>query len=244
VSDNDIQRRELKINLMDFDWGFWRDDDPMGFTTVSLAKVREKKQVDEWYRLGDGGNGTLHLVLQFVPLLEEAVSLPKELRIPADPRVSQAILTILLFEVQMSHLVKPMIVLEVSGRGPATSSPGQLALNWEFAEEFLIPIHCVRSDKVTLSLVDYNAQVGVANRYCAKIKDFIADSDDPQTVKKYQRERHYLLGKRVFDVIGEEGFTGFKQQIDLYSSEGGIYKVILKGRLFYLRNQEYKEGPC
>ncbi len=241
VTDLDVKYRELKLNVLDFDWGFWTDDDPLGFTTISVAEIVRRKQVDEWYRLGEGGDGTLHLLVQYVPL--EVDKIPENPRIPADPRVSQGVLVILLYEVQMSHLCKPMIVFEVSGRPPSTSSPGQLSENWEFAEEFIFPIHNVKTDKMTISLVDYEAKVtvrAVTGRMCQSVKDFIASSDDPQSIKEYQRERHYLLGEKTMDLEGHDGFTGFKQQINLESGEGGIYHVILIGRLHYLRNQEYK----
>ncbi len=242
ITQQDVDFRELKLSVLDFDWGFWKEDEPLGFTTISVAQVYKRKQVDEWYRLGEGGDGTLHLFIQFVPL--ESAKIPESPRIPADPRVSQAILVILLYEVQMSHLCKPMIVFEVSGRPPATSTPGQLSENWEFAEEFLFPIHNVRTDKVTISLVDYNAKVtvrAVTGRMCQSMKDFIADADDPTVVKEYQRERHYLLSEKTMDVEGSDGFTGYKQQINLESGEGGIYHVILIGRLHYLKNQEYEQ---
>ncbi len=240
----DEEFRELKLKVYDFKWGFWQDDDPLGFTTISVDEAVKRNKVDEWYRLGDGGNATLHVFIQYVQLEKETMKFYKSPAIPADPRVSQAILVILLYEVQMSQLCRPMMVFQVSGRPPATSTPGQLSENWEFAEEFIFPIHNARTDKVTISLVDYETRTSAAaasGRVFESMKDFIAEAEDPQPIQEYQREKHHVLSERTLDVEGTDGFSGFKQQINLESGEGGIFNVLLIGRLHYLKNQTYKE---
>ena len=79
----------------------------------------------------------------------------------------------------------------------------------------------------------------VTNRICTKFQDFIVNAEDPTALTTYHRDRHYLLGEKTIDVDGD-GFTGFKQKINLESGEGGIYHVILIGSLHFIENQKYR----
>ncbi len=236
INRQDYDFRELKFYALDFEWGFWTEDKPIGFTCISVKKIVAEGTYDHWYILGEGGEGKLHVQTQFVPILSR---LPKVLylTVSQDQRKSQAILSFLVFEVQMNHLCKPMVVLEVSGRKAVTSSHGQLSENWEFAEEFFIPVNDIKKDKLTLSLVDYDSKKSfrqATKRFCKTLQKFISESEDPQVVKTYNRGNHFLLGETIVDI--DSGFTGQRQIINLHSDAGRIYRIIGIGRLYLLKN--------
>jgi hypothetical protein len=240
VTEQDYRHRELKVYVLDFEWGFWTDDHAIGFTSVSVKNAVKTKKSDQWYVLGQGIQGRIRLQISYVPImLNTPPVIP--LTVPRNPRESQAILEVLAFEVRTSHLCKPMLVFQASGRKAVTTSHGQLSNNWEFAEEFYIPIHDVDKDTLTISLVDYEAKrsvKAVTQKVCKTMKNFIAESDDPQVVKPYSRGSNYLLGEIILDL---QDFTGQRQQIELHSDVGGIYKIIVIGRLYFLTSNIHEE---
>ncbi len=235
INQQDYDYREVKFYVLDFEWGFWTDDKPMGFTCIGIKKIMQRGSYDHWYVLGEGGKGRLHIKSEFIPILNK---LPKRLHLAVskDQRQSQAILGFLLFEVQMNHLCKPMVVLELSGRKAVTSTHGQLSENWEFAEEFFIPVNDVKRDKLTVSLVDFDSKKSfkrTTRKFCKTLQKFISESEDPQVVKTYNRENHYLLGEKILDI--DSGFTGQRQIITLDSDVGGVYRIVGIGRLYLLK---------
>ncbi len=236
ISEQDFHYREVKLSVLDFEWGFWAEDLPLGFTCISIKTMVNLRTCNKWYVLGEGGNGKIYIEAEFIPILK---MLPMYMHLPVslNQRKSQAILGLLIFEVKTNHLCKPMIVLEVSGRRAFTTSHGELSENWEFAEEFFMPVNDIKRDKLTLSLVDFNSRRSFrrsTQQFCQTFKKFIAESQDPQVVKAFNRRNHYLLGESALDI--DKAFTGQRQKIHLRSDAGGNYKVIVIGRLYLLKH--------
>ena len=241
LSRQDQVYRELKLIAMDFDWGFWNDDDHIGFTTISIRRVLEEGKVDGWFRLcTHGGSGSLHLTLEFVPIIER-VPIELTLEVPQDQRLSQAILVVLIYEVEMGRPITPLLVLDLSGRATVTTNPGYLSENWEFAEEFFLGVNNVKTDKLLISLVDYNAKVSFAKKTFNCAKNFIAKADDPQLVRGFERSNHFLMGAKLLEV--DKSFTGFRQKVHLTTDKGIHCSVVISGRLFFLDNERTQRVP-
>jgi len=236
ITWQDYNGSELKVYVVDFEWGFWAEDHSMGFTTVNVKSVVDLGRREQWYILGGAGDkGSIKLRTTFIPILNDLPSPILHLPVPEKARESHAILEVLVFEAQTSHLCKPMVVLQVSGRKPVTTSHGQLSCNWEFAEEFFIPVNDVAKDKITVSLMDFDAKrtvKEVTQKVCKIVKNFISESNNPQVVKDYNRSSNVLLGETILEV--QYGFNGRRQVLTLQSDLGGLYKLIILGRLYFL----------
>ncbi len=244
VSHVDVKYCELRLHVSDFHKGFWQSYDQIGFTTISVKEMKKRCHMGAWYSLADG-HSTLHLDLQFVPLAcrEENLMVAKPSTVSADPRVSQAILVILLHKVDVNipEPIHPMVVFELSGRTNAKSSVGPLSGNWEYAEEFFFPVHNVCTDKMTISVVDHDSTKTPIRTMSNKCRHTLVDlnTEESESVQEYQRDRHRLLAEKTID-LGDGGFTGFMQGVNLNSTEGdGVYSVILVGKLHLLRSEAY-----
>ncbi len=236
ITHQDFVYRQFKLIAKDFDWGFWNPDDDIGFTMLSVKKVVEKRFIQGWYWLcSHGGGGALHVSLEFIPIMEK---LPPKLALMNNPDVfkSQAILSILVHEVDMEYPLVPMIVLDLSGRETVTTSPGYLAENWEFMEEFLLPVQDVELDKIMITLVDYGARVSFFQKMSKFVANFLKESEEPQMVRKFNRDNHFAVGSTTLYLLSD--ITGHRQKIVLHTRKGVECKVILTAQLYYLDNDK------
>ncbi|XP_059094546.1 extended synaptotagmin-1-like [Tigriopus californicus] len=242
VTGKDLHdKEELKFVVKDFDWGFCHEDDDLGFMNLDLCAILDQEGVEKWINLHSGGKGMLKISLSvhklrnfpFHKILTNSSSWSGTCQICPD--WSQAVLVLLLHEVQMSHSFRPMMIIQASGRDPVASSMGEISENWEFSEEFVIPIHDVLRDTIELSLVDFDASSGVfsrSKRGLRTVKNVLISVEDPRNGKKLEKEMHKTMGKRAMRVYE---FQGIKQVITMDSQEG-LYKCILKAKLYSLAN--------
>ena len=129
--------------------------------------------------------------------------------------------------------------MQMSGRHPCTSSTGQeVSHNWEYLEEFLFSVGDIARDKLTISLMDFNAGRSRAKvtteEILEKLKTFALEDEEKINIskEKYEEEKHALLGETELEMLE---FTGCRQKIILQGVCGN-HEVILKARLYHLEN--------
>lgn len=230
LTDNDDQG-EIKVRLMDWEWVAWKRSQELGFTTLNVKKLKNVQGIcDQWYSLANAEQAKINIQTQFLPIISSAAN---------EETSDEAILGIVLYSVKMSQQCQPMIVIEVSGRPTyASSCAGKSSFDWEFAEEFLLPIQSVDTDKVTIKLVDYDASRSIkktTKRVIKFLRKLVADFQEPPlTDQVYRQDKHLLLAEKTFEMASFSG--GQKQSVLLDSLEEGSFTLDLQGQLHYLHN--------
>ena len=200
-----------------------------------MKRTIDNGTLDHWYKLVDGVDGVVHLRAAYIPITQRLRG-HQRLVVPRNPVESHAIVVILIYDIAMSHHCEPIVVFEVSGREPVITSPGHLSQNWEYVEEFYVPVNNIAKDKVTISMMDY--QQGRDNliwrtgRTIKAVSRFIAESSQSQKAPTFDRSHHRLLGETT---VPFSAFTGLRQLIPLRSEKGGTYDITLIGRVFPLK---------
>ena len=228
ITERDYLYREIHLSVMDWDWGPCKEDDVLGFTSVSIKRAVDITRLDDWFALGQG-EGEVHLRLRFVPI-GGFDDVPRKLC----TFHCQAVFSVLIFEVNMSEgeVYRPMVVVELSGHPAKTTSKGHAGKNWEVAEEFMFSVHDVATDKLTLTLVNADKTVSSYSRVIRAVMVVLTDPNDADKedasgpLKGYER-----IAEATVDLAH---FNGNKQKINLVPDAAGSYSVTVTGSLHYV----------
>jgi len=214
---------------------------PVPLMKLSVKRLQRRRMRKLAMKLSTCERSRLILFFQFIPVLGDKEAQTRKMPVMQNPLVSQAILSLFIYEVKSKEMLRPFISLIVAGGPASTTAGGSSNEICDFWEHFLFPVHNVATDQVTVSLMDERdgegEKLGRPRHKRSRIqrvrfeKEVDESSADPVAfVPNYGKQ--YLLGRAT---VNMEYFTGKKQVLPLECpSHSCQHHVVLAGQIRYL----------